>query len=124
MGKPRRKGVEVPIDMLAEKMTLEHARQLKDLAAKLKHIAESVRASTPINKVAPVMRECMHLIEWVAPHLVPEAGGELADMQLMLAMWQRVLQEVQTNRAAQTLFAFQANKWSYQVLDYSGLLNA
>lgn len=124
MGKIRRKGVEMPMHGLEEKATSEHARQLETLATTLKQIETRVRASAPVEEVAPLMRECMLLIEAVAPHLVPEAGGELADMQVMLAMWQRVLQAGETNRAAQTLFAFQANKGSYQVLNYSGLLDS
>jgi hypothetical protein len=47
----------------------------------------------------------------------------LVDLQVMLGLWLQAWPEAARHPSQRALLAFQAKKWSDQVLAYSGLLN-
>lgn len=97
-------------------------KRLGALAADLARVSSSARNSR-FESVALMLEESQHFIEWVAAETEPEIAGELVDMQVMIAMWRRLLPEAQQNNALRSLLSLQTKKWSEQVLDYSGLLD-
>ena len=99
-------------------------RQLGALAASLARVASSARKPARAAGLPAMLDECIRFIEWTAPRLTPEAGAELADMQLMLGLWRSSWPLAQTNASQRVLLAFQAQKWSEQALQYSGLADA
>ena len=97
-------------------------RRLGALAADLARMASSARHVAGAESVALMLEESLYFIEWTAAELAPEVAAELVDIQIMLALWQRVWLEAQHSQSQRTLLAFQAKKWSDQILDFSGLL--
>jgi hypothetical protein len=71
-----------------------------------------------------MLEESQYFIEWVAAETEPEVAAELVDIQVMVAGWRQVWAEAQSHPAHRALLSLQAQKWSEQVLGYSGLLNA
>jgi hypothetical protein len=70
-----------------------------------------------------MLEESQHFIEWAAAETEPDVAAELVDIQVMLALWRQFWPEVQHHPNQRALLSVQAQKWSDQVLDYSGLLN-
>lgn len=99
-------------------------RQLGALAASLARVASSARKPARAAGLPALLDECIRYIEWTAPRLPPEAGAELADVQLMLGLWRTSWPFAQTNASQRLLLALQAQKWSDQALQYSGLAEA
>ena len=97
-------------------------RQLGALAASLARISSTARRPARSATVLALIGECMAFIEHTAPRVDPEAGAELADLQVMLALWRESWPEAQRSTVQRTLLSFQAKKWSDRVLDLSGLL--
>lgn len=98
-------------------------RQLGALAANLARIASCLRRPAPYEVVTPMMHESIQFIEWIAPLAEPEIASKLMDIQVMLALWRTSLSASPINSAQKALLSLQAQKWSEQVLDYSGLLD-
>ncbi len=99
-------------------------RRLGALAADLARVASSARRAEATESVALMLDESRYFIEWVAAETEPEVGAELVDIQIMLTLWRSAWPEAARHPNQRTLLSFQAKKWSDQVLDYSGLLNA
>ena len=97
-------------------------RQLGALAASLARISSTARRPARATAVLPLIDECMRFIEHTAPSVSPEIGAELADVQVMLALWRESWPAAQHSVEQRTLLSFQAKKWSDQALDFSGLL--
>jgi hypothetical protein len=98
--------------------------RLGGLAADLARIASSARREGGATTVDLMIEESRWFIEWTAAEAEPEVAVKLVDIQRMLGLWQRAWPEAQKQKTQRTLLAVQAKKWSDQVLDYSGLLNA
>ena len=99
-------------------------RQLGALAASLARVASSARKPTRAAGIPFLLEECIRFIEWTAPRLAPEIGAELVEVQLMLGLWHASWSLAQTNASQRVLLAVQAQKWSEQALQYSGLAKA
>ena len=99
-------------------------RQLGALAASLARVASAARKPARAAGLPAMLDECIRYIEWTAPQLAPEAGAELADVQLMLGLWRAGWPVAQTSASQRLLLALQAQKWSDQALQYSGLADA
>jgi len=97
-------------------------RQMGALAASLARISSTARRLARAGSVVPLIAECMAFIEWSAPRVAPDLGAELADVQVMLALWREGWPEAQGSVSQRTLLSLQAKKWSDRVLDQSGLL--
>ena len=97
-------------------------RQMGALAASLARISSIARRPARSASVLALLGECMAFIEHTAPSVKPEIGAELADLQVMLALWRESWTEAQHSPVQRTLLSFQAKKWSDRVLDSSGLL--
>lgn len=97
--------------------------RLAGLAADLARIASSARQPTGSVSVAEMLEESQYFIEWTAGEAEAEVASELADIQIMLALWRRAWPEAQRLRTQRTLLSVQAKKWSDQVLVYSGILD-
>jgi hypothetical protein len=99
-------------------------RQLGALAASLARVSSAARRPARSAAIVPMLGECMAFIEWTAPRVEPDTGAELADLQIMLALWRASWPEAQRTTSQRTLLSLQAKKWSDRVLEQSGLLPA
>lgn len=110
--------------MYAESFTKESpARQLGALAATLRRIASSTEKPARAKSIIPMLEECLQFVEWTISRQPEPANKELNDLSVMLKLWRDSWEQAQLNPGLCTLLAFQAKKWSDQVLEYSGLLN-
>lgn len=99
-------------------------RQLGALAASLARVASAARKPARAGGIPFLLEECIRYIEWTAPRLAPEVGGELVELQLRLGLWHASWPLAQTNTSQRVLLAVQAQKWAEQALQYSGLADA
>src|SRR4026208_1082810 len=99
-------------------------RQLGALAANLARISTCSRWTEPADIVIPMLTESIQFIEWIAPHTPPEIAFELVDLQVILGLWRKSWPHAQPNGTQRTSLSFQANKWSNQIIDFSGLLDS
>ena len=99
-------------------------RQMGALAASLARISSTARRPARSASVLALFGECMAFIEHTAPRVDPEIGAELADLQVMLALWRESWPEAQRIAAHRTLLSYQAKKWSDRVIDFSGILDS
>ena len=108
----------------AESFTKESPdRQLGALAATLGRIASSAEKPARAKAIVPMLEECLHFIEWTISNQPKPTHADLNDLKLMIKLWHDSWEQAQSNQHLRTLLAFQAKKWSDQVLGYSGLLN-
>ncbi len=98
-------------------------KRLGALAADLARVASSARHETRADSAAIMLEESQHFIEWAAAETKPEVAAELVEIQIMLALWRQAWPEAQKNQFQRALLSAQAQKWSDQILDFSGLLN-
>jgi hypothetical protein len=98
-------------------------KRLGALAADLARVASSARHPTRAESVALMLEESQHFIEWAAGEAEPEVAAELVDIQVMVILWRQLWPDAKQQPAQRALLSLQAQKWSDQVLDYSGLLN-
>ena len=98
--------------------------RLGGIAADLARVSSCAQHEGNSDTVAMMLEESQWFIEWTAAKAEPEVAAELVDIQVLIALWRRVWPEVQNQRMQRTILAVQAKKWSDQVLDYSGLLDA
>jgi len=99
-------------------------RQLGALAATLGRVAFCARLAHPTETLYPLFTESIQVIEWIAPDAPPDIAAELIDMQVLLGLWRKSWPVAQAHSPQPVLLALQVKKWSDQVLDYSGLLDA
>jgi hypothetical protein len=97
--------------------------RLAGLAADLARISSLARQPTGSTSVAEMLEESQYFIEWTAGEAEADVASELADIQVMLALWRRAWPETQSSRIHRTLLSVQAKKWSDQVLEYSGIMD-
>ena len=93
--------------------------RLIGLAANLGRVASSARRPTGAAAVAATLEESQHFIEWTAVDAPIEIAGELANMQVLLALWRRAWPEAQHRPLQRSLLAAQAKQWSDQALRYA-----
>jgi hypothetical protein len=98
-------------------------KRLGALAADLARVASSARHLTRAESAALMLEESQHFIEWAAAETEPEVAAELVDIQVMVALWRQAWPEAQKNQFQRALLSTQAQKWSDQVLAFSGLLD-
>ena len=96
--------------------------RLGGIAADLARVSSCAQHEGSNDTVAMMLEESQWFIEWTAAEA--EIAAELVDIQVLIALWRRAWPEVQHQRMQRTILAVQAKKWSDQVLDYSGLLDA
>ena len=73
-----------------------------------------------------MLEESRAFIEWSAPDLLPdrlEDAARLVDIQRGLTHWYWVWNEAQNDPAQRAKLAEQAQTWSDEILEMSGLLN-
>jgi hypothetical protein len=97
--------------------------RLAGLATDLARVASSARHAAAGASVAEMLEESQYYIEWTAAEAPPEVGAELADIQVMLALWRKAWPEAQRQRTQRTLLSVQAKKWSDRIMGFSGLLD-
>ena len=98
-------------------------RRLGALAADLARVVSSSLHAQAGEAVALMLEESQYFIEWTAAEADPDVAGELVDIQIGLALWRGLWPAAQHDPNLRALLAWQARKWSDQVLDYSGLLD-
>jgi len=96
--------------------------RLGGLAANMARIASFTSRGASLEAILSLFQESKYFIEWTAPEVDPEFGSELADMQVALAIWQRIWPEARSNASLRALLSIQARSWSNSVLQQSGLL--
>ncbi len=97
--------------------------RLGGLAADLARVASTARHE-PVNPaVVTMLEESQWFIEWTAADTEIEVAAELVDIQRQVALWRRAWPEAQKQSIQRALLSVQAQKWSDQVLAYSGLLD-
>ena len=99
-------------------------RQMGALAANLARISSCTRWKEPSDIIVPMMTESIQFIEWIAPYTSPEIASELVDLQVMLGLWQDGWPQVKHVSFQRALLSFQSQKWSNQIVGYSGLLSS
>jgi hypothetical protein len=99
-------------------------KRLGALAADLARVSSSACHPARVESVALMLEESQHFIEWVATETELDIAVELVDVQVMIAMWQQLWLEARHHQTRRALLSIQARKWSDQVLEYSGLLQA
>ncbi|MBI5035274.1 MAG: hypothetical protein HZB51_32505 [Chloroflexi bacterium] len=100
--------------------------RLGGLAADLARIVSFSKNIKAIKSVEGLLNESIYFIEWSAPDLLPERledAAQLVDIQRDLAHWRWIWNEAQNDPAQRAKLAEQAQAWSDQVLEMSGLLN-
>lgn len=97
-------------------------KRLGALAADLARVASSARRGKTGENVVPMLEESQYFIEWTAAEATPEVAAMLVEIQIVLALWRRIWPEAQKNSSQRALLAFQALKWSEQIVDFAGLL--
>jgi hypothetical protein len=95
--------------------------RLAGIASDLARVASSARRNTGSESVLNMLEESQYFIEWTAAELEPEIAGELAALQVEIALWRRAWQSAQQNPSQRSLLSIQAKRWSNQLLLYSGL---
>ena len=93
------------------------AIQLGGLASNLSRIAWCAKRANQ-QDAAPLFRESKYFAEWATPACPLEQQGLLAELQLQLAIWERAW----GNRLSPESIAQDAQQWSAQLLEASGLL--
>jgi hypothetical protein len=96
--------------------------RLGSLAADLARVASLARRPGGAENAAMMIEESRYFIEWTAAETEAEIAAELVSIQLMLGLWLKAWPEAQHSQIQRTLLAVQAQKWSDQVLRFSGLV--
>ncbi len=95
--------------------------RLGGIAADFARIASF--AEIPANAaVESLMEESKAFIEWAAPDLDIELAVRLIEIQRRVARWHLAWPEVQNDASQRRELANQAQAWSNEILDMSGLL--
>jgi hypothetical protein len=72
--------------------------------------------------VLGVIDQTLYFIEWTAAEIEPEMAEELVNIQVQLALWLRIWDNIWLDDKKREEIATMANTWSERVLDMSGLL--
>lgn len=94
--------------------------RLGGLASDLARIASFADDFVSRDAVTSVMEEGKHFAEWAAPEAPLDIQALLAEVQISLAVWQRRWLAGQRDPLMRT----EAQRWSEQLLELSGLLSA
>ncbi len=113
----------ISLSELRDRYVRDHPTvRLGNLASSLGRLSLCLREQRLRQTVPLLLRECKHLIEWVAPDVAGvEAQAELAGLQLLLVRWERAW-----HRAAAPLPAWceeasgEAAAWSERVMALGG----
>ena len=97
--------------------------RLGGLAADLSRIASFSDNPAHREAVAGLIREAAHFAEWCAPESPLDVQITLAQVQLILALWQRGLRQWFDDGLWRATLAVQAQTWSDRILTLSGLLS-
>ncbi|MDF5712366.1 MAG: hypothetical protein PUP93_00410 [Rhizonema sp. NSF051] len=74
--------------------------------------------------VKSLLNETQWFIEWTAAEIEPEQAEELVNIQVQLARWELILDNIWIDEKKRAEIANQAEAWSQRVLDMSGLLDS
>lgn len=100
--------------------------RLGGLAADLSRIASFLDDPKSSPAISGLIQESRWFVEWSAPDLLPDRiddAAALVDIQRKLTHWYWGWNEAQNDPAQRAQLAEQAQAWSDQVLEMSGLLN-
>lgn len=100
--------------------------RLGGLAADLARIVSFSQNQKSAPVVTSLLEESRYFIEWSAPDLLPERvddASQLVELGRSLTRWYWSWSNTQNNPVARAELAAQAQQWSDQVLEMSGLLN-
>ncbi|MBW4671529.1 MAG: hypothetical protein KME60_29915 [Cyanomargarita calcarea GSE-NOS-MK-12-04C] len=103
--------------------------QSEKVATRLGHIASNLARIRSFSNTAYkeavqiVTDETLWFIEWIAAEIEPEQAEELVNIQVQLSRWKLTLDNIWLDDNKRTLIAQQADVFSQQVLDMSGLLS-
>lgn len=100
--------------------------RLGGLAADLARIVSFSKNPGSAPVVAGLIDESLYFVEWSAPELLPdraEEAAQLVDIQRGLVCWYWIWNDAQNDPTQRAKLAEQAQAWSDQVLEMSGLLN-
>ena len=101
------------------------ATRLGHLATNLARISSFVKIPGN-NATFGVLEESRAFIEWCAPDLLADRvddAAQLVDIQRELTRWYWIWNKAQNDPVQRAQLAEQAQAWSDQVLEMSGLLN-
>jgi hypothetical protein len=102
--------------------------QVDDIPHRLGHTASNLaRVRSFCNTaykdaVKTVLNETQWFIEWTAAEIDPEQAEKLVNIQVQLARWELILDSIWLNEKKRAEIAQQAEVFSQQVLDMSGLM--
>jgi hypothetical protein len=96
--------------------------RLGELAANLARISSFSQNDQNCDAVASLIEESKFFIEWTAMDSGIDLAAELVELQVQLARWQLVWQDIWVDQARKLTVANQAKVWSNRVLEMSGLL--
>ena len=100
--------------------------RLGGLAADLSRIASFLDDPGSAPAVSGLIQESRWFVEWSAPELLPDRVEDaiaLVDIQRSLTHWHWIWNDAQNDPTQRAKLAEQAQAWSDQVLEMSGLLN-
>lgn len=97
--------------------------RLGGLAANLSRVKSFASNDNNQTAVASLLEESKLFIEWTAKETKIETAGELAELQIQLAVWTHSLDRIWQDLSQRQDVIKQSNQWSQKVLELSGLLN-
>ena len=97
--------------------------RLGGIAANLARIHSFSQNTQNRDVVEPILNESRYFIEWATPYVEKlEQQVVLIDLQRMLTHWQHTWKNLWENEQERAAMIADANQWSNQVLEMSGLL--
>jgi hypothetical protein len=96
--------------------------RLGGLAANLARISSFSSHADHKDIVEGLVEESKFFIEWAAPGASLEAQARLVELQRLLAQWHLSWDRIWADPVQRAAVAEQAQSWSQQVLEMSGLL--
>jgi hypothetical protein len=97
--------------------------RLGGLAANLARIESFSDHVEHCDVVKSLLDESKYLIEWAAPDVEMDIQAELAELQVLLALWELNWSRIWSDSQQRMAVAEQARHWSQRVLKMSGLLS-
>lgn len=96
--------------------------RLGGLAANLSRVKSFGSNDDNQMAVESLLEESKFFIEWTAKEVEIETAGELAELQIQLAVWTYSLDRIWQNLNQRQEIIKQSSHWSQKVLELSGLL--
>lgn len=99
------------------------AHQLGELAASLSRVRYAVQDTDFQPLADQSLQECTQFIQWTLQETERNTATALLQLQPLLVQWQHTLSVHWEDPALRSQVAQQAQKWSQQILELSGLLS-